>query len=78
MFCVHVGVNGLACGHVYLIADVNLRSGFTSAVFLGREPEGGMYRFALSGSEEVIALAVDGVVERIFNTADCEVVSCDP
>ena len=63
---IRVGVNGLVFGSAYLIADVDLVPGYTAAVYLGREPEGGMHRFALSGSEQVIALSAGCVAERVF------------
>jgi hypothetical protein len=66
---VRVGVNGLIVGLIYRIANVNLVPGFSPAVFLGREPEGDMFRFALSGSEVVIALSESNVAERVFMSA---------
>ena len=51
-----------------LIADVDGLPGFTPSVFLGLEPEGHIctYRFALSGSEMVIALFAWDVVQRVL------------
>ena len=63
---IRVGVNGLVNGLLCQIEDVDLVPGSTAAVYLGREPEGGLHRFALSGSDKVIALGPGCVEQRVF------------
>jgi hypothetical protein len=63
---IRVGVNGLVFGTTYRIADVNCVPGYAAVVYLGREPEGRLHRFALCDSEQVIALSAEGVAERVF------------
>jgi hypothetical protein len=55
----------LRSGARYRIARVNNSPGYSDAVFLGRESEGGMYRFAIAGSQEVIAFSARDVEARV-------------
>lgn len=68
---VHVGMNGLVCGHVYLIADDKTLPGYFPAVFLWRNAEG-QHRFGHLGPRKVFELSAGEVAERVFVLSDQE------